>query len=144
MWIRLWVTRVDRISQPNLLMLWKQAIGPLRSRLGAEDFCAWIEPLTPVALREGEIEIAVPNRLFAGWIQENFLDELAAAWVAAAGKQATFRFTYRGDISAQGALFAPEQTGAVGDDQLGLFTKATAARQEQFSSARSSGGLIPR
>jgi len=97
----------------KLKSLWEQTVAPLRARLDATDYETWIEPMEPLSASAESVEIGVPNRMFAAWVEENFLDELADAWVRAVGRRAQFRFTWR-KPPAQGELFKnPADTGAV-------------------------------
>jgi chromosomal replication initiator protein len=90
--------------QKSLEALWNQALEHLRGRLDQEEFENWIRPLMPVQSGSGTLEISVPNRLFAAWVEENYLDALASAWVESSGRQTKFTFTW--DASAlQGELF---------------------------------------
>jgi len=101
---------VDKASVPNLKALWEQAVIPLRGRLSPEEFETWIRPLAPVSGYDGIVEIAVPNSMFAAWIRENFLEQLAAEWTQATGRSDTFRFVW-GKSSTQGELFPPPVDG---------------------------------
>ena len=73
-----------------------------------------------LAAPEGIVELAVPNRMFAAWVEENFLDELASAWVEAAGRKARFAFRWD-DGAAQGELFREPVRRAELDEQGTLF-----------------------
>ena len=68
--------------------------------MAGEDFDTWIEPMRPVEYGDGILEISVPNRMFAAWVQDNYLDELTRAWVNAAGRKTRFEFTW-GQIPSQ-------------------------------------------
>ena len=89
----------------SLESLWNQALESLKARLEADEFSSWIQPMVPVSTSGQTVELAVPNRMFAAWVEENYLDALATAWVEAAGKQTTFTFTWD-DARLQGELFA--------------------------------------
>ena len=56
----------------------KGVIAEAKAKLDAEEYKTWIEPLRPVSADAGVVELAVPNRMFASWVESNFLDELAA------------------------------------------------------------------
>jgi chromosomal replication initiator protein len=58
----------------------------------------------PVSLSGETLEISVPNKLFASWLEENYLDLLATAWTEAHGRDTTFTFTWN-NAGAQGELF---------------------------------------
>jgi chromosomal replication initiator protein len=109
-----WGGGVDKPSSTTLKTLWEQTVAPLRARLDASDFETWIEPMEPLSASAEGVEIGVPNRMFAAWVEENFLDELAEAWVRAAGRRARLRFTWS-KPAAQGELFARSSTPAADD-----------------------------
>ncbi len=103
---------MQKVSNSDLKVLWKRTVEPLEARLGRNEFETWIQPMLPLAAGDNSVEIAVPNRMFAAWVQENFLEDLAAAWVAASGRPASFTFTWEKQPS-QGELFGhPKQAPA--------------------------------
>ena len=95
---------MENFPGTNLKTLWEQTVAPLRARLDREEYQTWIEPLKPVAVGDGVLELAVPNRMFATWVEENFLAELSTAWVSASGKESRLRFTWDPGAT-QGELF---------------------------------------
>lgn len=106
-WTNMWSSRradVQPNHQENLEGLWNQALAHLRTRLDQEEFDNWIRPLTPVQSASGTLELSVPNRLFAAWVEENYLDALAKAWVDTCGRKTRFSFTWDSN-AMQGELF---------------------------------------
>ena len=103
---------MEKTNVQNLKSLWNQAVEPLKAELSAADFEAWIKPMNPLSMDRDTVEVSVPNRMFAAWIEENFLEELSKAWVQAAGSRATFRFTW-GALPTQGELFADSSQASV-------------------------------
>jgi chromosomal replication initiator protein len=126
---------VDKPSGTELKTLWEQTVAPLRARLDATDYSTWIEPMKPLFADDRGVEISVPNRMFAAWVEENFLDELADSWVRAGGRRSQFHFTW-GDIAPQGELF-----GRATDKQGEAARKVL---QELKQSRRRTTGLIER
>jgi len=122
---------VERPSNSSLKHLWARALEPLRSRLPAQDFETWIRPITPVGTSEGTVELAVPNRMFAAWVEERFLEQLADAWVSAGGQRASFSFRWDAD-AAQGELFRPEDTDR-SQRQASLFARDGADQSPPIS-----------
>jgi chromosomal replication initiator protein len=118
----------------NLKSAWEDAVTPLRGRLSPEEFDTWIRPLAPIVGEDGVVEIAVPNSMFAAWIRENFLDELAREWTRASGRSDTFRLVC-GRPQAQGELFpAPRPHLTVGGE--------SAQRQVSAEGRRRTNGLL--
>ena len=129
---------------PDLKTLWKQAVTPLAASMPGEDFDTWIEPMRPVEFGGDVLEVSVPNRMFAAWIEENYLDDLARSWARASGRKTRFEFTW-GQLSNQGELFArernqqPQQAALFNDDETK--NRAPAAKPRL---APKLGGLIDR
>jgi len=112
---------VERPSNSSVKHIWARALEPLRSKLAPGDFETWIRPITPIGTVDGSVELVVPNRMFAAWIEERFLDELADAWVSVGGQRTRFSFRWD-DAAAQGELFRSEDTGRP-PGQGALFTR---------------------
>jgi chromosomal replication initiator protein len=134
---------VERPSNSSVKHLWTRALEPLRSKLAPSDFATWIQPIMPLGTSEGAVELAVPNRMFAAWIEERFLDELAEAWISVGGQRTRFSFRWDDD-AAQGELFRPQDT-AHSNGQGALFTRPGEEPGPQVGpeSARR-GGLVSR
>ena len=105
--ISLWASDGVTVVAPSrnqLEDLWNRALGSLEQRLDRDEFDSWIRPLIPVSLSGETLELSVPNKLFASWLEENYLDLLATAWVEAHGHETGFTFTWHGS-GLQGELF---------------------------------------
>ncbi len=132
---------MERSSTSSVKSLWSRALVPLRARLPAADFETWIQPIAPLGASEGSVELAVPNRMFAAWVEENFLDELANAWVEAAGK--TARFTFRWDEgAAQGELFEIARPSSGGQPPLFMLSSAPGSSADTSPAEARGGGLV--
>ncbi len=95
---------VDISSSSNINELWNQALSSIQPELARDEFESWIKPMKPVSIDEREVELSVPNRMFASWVEDNYLDILSKAWVRTCGRRATFTFTWdKGAL--QGELF---------------------------------------
>ena len=116
-------------SRTQLEDLWNRALGALRERLEHDEFDNWIRPLVPLSLSSETLELSVPNKLFASWLEENYLDLIARAWVDAHGQETSFTFTWNG-TGLQGELFQEYE--------------ADHARRVQARRPASSSGLIER
>ncbi len=129
---------MDKSSGTNLKSLWEQTVAPLRERLDSTDYTTWIEPMKPLAADDRSVEIAVPNRMFAAWVEENFLDELSDSWVRASGRNSRFHFSW-GDVAPQGELFGRPAPAADSGHET-----AEKLAQELKQSRRRTTGLIER
>ncbi len=145
---------METISSENIKSLWRQALTPLRHRLDADEFESWIKPLSPLAAADGVLELAVPNRMFASWVEENYLEELTRAWAEASGRPMRLKLDWAGS-GAQGELFAarPRSQGELfwrGPGELpaaGPRSGPTATRRKPSVTSRlapGAGGLVDR
>jgi chromosomal replication initiator protein len=91
-------------SRTQLEDLWNRAVTALGERLDRDEFDSWIRPLVPLSLSSETLEISVPNKLFASWLEENYLEMLTSAWIEAHGHETSFTFTWNGR-GLQGELF---------------------------------------
>lgn len=98
---------VENAPSVNFKTLWNQVVSSLRAVVSDEDFESWIEPMKTRPAPDGALEITVPNRLCASWIEENFLDDISTAWTEASGQRNTLRLVCD-EQPAQGNLFADE------------------------------------
>jgi chromosomal replication initiator protein len=101
---------VDKGAVSNLKSLWDQTVSPLKQRMTPEEFETWIRPMAPVASGDGTVEISVPNSMFAAWVRDNFLDDLAEEWTRATGRLDHFRFVCS-KSAGQGELFPSDRIG---------------------------------
>jgi chromosomal replication initiator protein len=136
---------VERPSNISVKHLWNRALEPLRSKLPPGEFETWIQPMQAIGGSGDSVELAVPNRMFAAWVQERFLKELADAWVSVGGQRARFLFRWD-EGAAQGELFRFEDTAPpAAQKQRALFAACgeEPAGQAGSESAKR-GGLVPR
>jgi chromosomal replication initiator protein len=131
---------VDKGSSSNLKTFWERVVTPLKAKLSAEEFETWIRPMSPVRGSDGTVEIAVPNSMFAAWIQENFLDDLAAEWTRATGRTDAFRLIWS-NAGGQGELFPGAGTG--NDDERTSTTSDDATRTASIETRKRPNGLGP-
>lgn len=59
--------------------LWIESLKTVRKRISETVFHLWIEPLFPVALRNGTLFIEAPNGFFCGWVRNHYEDLLLEA-----------------------------------------------------------------
>ncbi len=113
LWIKLWessCSKVETFSSNKVKHLWQQALTPLRERLDADEFESWIKPLSPLSARSDILELAVPNRMFASWVEENYLEDLTRAWTEASGRTMRLKLDWAGS-GTQEELFTAASPG---------------------------------
>ena len=78
-------------STNNFQSLWNQALTVLETTVSQDDFDTWIQPIKPLQYTGTAVEVAVPDQLFASWLEEHFLEQLRASWEAVSGTRAEWR-----------------------------------------------------
>lgn len=56
--------------------IWKETLKLIKENLSQQNFDIWIKPIRLAEIKEEEIRLAVPNRFFKEWIEENYLSLL--------------------------------------------------------------------
>ncbi|MFP6627010.1 MAG: chromosomal replication initiator protein DnaA [Deltaproteobacteria bacterium] len=130
---------MDRGSGKSLKLVWEQAVEPLRQQLGSSDFDNWVKPLKPLSISDGVLEIGVPNRMFASWVEQHYTETLVAAWRAMAGNTPRLRFNWQ-DHSRQGELFSDQDGQGQPNESDHLLKTQKEAHRRQLSNS----GLVER
>ncbi|MCB1235386.1 MAG: chromosomal replication initiator protein DnaA [Verrucomicrobiae bacterium] len=69
----------------RLARLWAKVCARLIESLGEEAFSRWFKPVKLVSLARERLLFQTPNDIYSVWIEENYLDELTAAFQAELG-----------------------------------------------------------
>ena len=59
---------------------WDRVKARLRKELGEAVFKSWVTPITPGAVRNGEVELAVPTRFMRDWISTHYAERIRLLW----------------------------------------------------------------
>ncbi len=86
--------------------LWSAVSARLSERLPADVYERWIGAIEVVSVRDGEMELAVPNGFYVEWLEENYAPLIRSAAAEVLGGDATVRFTVRSEDRSQPDLFA--------------------------------------
>ena len=79
--------------------LWLRALEAIRARVGAKTFETWFRPLSLRAVGPDALALAVPNRFFQEWFENNYLAEVRAVVTELAGRD----FDIELEVSAEAA-----------------------------------------
>jgi len=80
-------------------VFWNRILDQLRQRLPSQQaFDTWFQPVFPRRVSDDALELEVPSLFFADWIQQHYLDALAASAEAVLGVAPEVRFTIRPDL----------------------------------------------
>ncbi len=53
--------------------IWKSLLDYVQDKISHNDYQVWIRPINPISLRDGVLELEVPNRFFEYWLKQNYL-----------------------------------------------------------------------
>ncbi len=57
----------------SMTNLWESTLQGIRTRVTEQSFKTWLEPVRLVAVKDGFVELLVPNKFFENWINENYI-----------------------------------------------------------------------
>ena len=60
----------------ELAKLWDPVLQTLERRVGKQAFEIWIEPLRLLSIKDGTVELEVPNRYYSDWVRDNHRDDI--------------------------------------------------------------------
>src|SRR5260221_3511024 len=80
-------------------VFWNRILDQLRQRLPSQQaFDTWFQPVSPRRVSDDGLDLEVPSLFVADWIQQHYLDALAASAAAVLGAVPEVRFTIRPDL----------------------------------------------
>ena len=59
---------------------WDRVKTRLKQEFGETAFKSWVKPITPTAIHDGEVELAVPTRFMRDWIATHYGERIRALW----------------------------------------------------------------
>jgi len=59
---------------------WDRVKTRLKQEFGDSVYKSWVSPITPAALRNGEVELSVPTRFMKDWISTHYAERIRALW----------------------------------------------------------------
>lgn len=89
----------------TLSELWSRVLREIRTKVGDRTFDTWFAPLELSAIDDTTVELAVPNRFFQEWFENNYLDEVRATMSKLSGQ--AFRVVL--GVSTQSETIAPRK-----------------------------------
>ncbi len=96
----------SRVGQETLLdaeKLWTDILDYVRPRISREGFETWLAPTKGRTIRNGTLEVDVPNSFFADWISQRYSTEVQSALAGISGQELTVSFRPR-DAADSGVL----------------------------------------
>jgi chromosomal replication initiator protein len=92
--------RVGQEIVPDAAKLWTDILDYVRPRISREGFETWLAPTRGRAIRNGTLEVDVPNSFFADWISQRYSAEVRAALASVSGQELTVTFRPRDAVDA--------------------------------------------
>ncbi len=77
--------------------LWSKAIDSLKEKVGQQNFEIWIKPIQPLSIREGVVELEVPNRFFKEWVSEHYSSQIREVLTSIFQKPCHIQFQIKND-----------------------------------------------
>ena len=59
---------------------WDRVKTRLKQEFGDSAYKSWVTPIVATALRDGEVELAVPTRFMRDWITTHYAERIRALW----------------------------------------------------------------
>lgn len=84
--------------------LWKDALEKLRSRVSAENFDTWFEPIEFAGMLGQTLSLRIPNRFHADWLNAHYLESILESLPASAGAEKTLGVQWLVDEKLQARL----------------------------------------
>ena len=102
----------------DLNILWDSLLNAMSDRIGKQDVEIWLKNATPVHLGDGGLLLDVPNRYYADWIADNYVDALSTELKQILGSEVPlqFTFTWRDEPADEPVRGAPMRNGSLIDD----------------------------
>ncbi|MEO1194444.1 MAG: chromosomal replication initiator protein DnaA, partial [Pseudomonadota bacterium] len=93
---------------------WRLARARLREEVGPAAFSSWLEPLTPIALRDGVLRLAVPTRFMRDWVQDKYAPQITTLMLEASDQIQSVEIIVQPPARPAAKPGEPRVGGAVG------------------------------
>jgi chromosomal replication initiator protein len=92
------------------IAIWKMCLESIRTKVSAQSFRTWFEPLTAVDLEGSQLTLKAPSNFFYEWISEHFQETLENSLKEVLGPSARFKFNIVNEIeSVNTSLISSDQ-----------------------------------
>lgn len=92
--------------------VWSACLSILGENVNSQSFKTWFEPIVPLSLKGGKLEVRVPSRFFYDWIEEHFEGMITSTVTRMLGKGATLAYEIAKDeapVEAEQDVAATQQ-----------------------------------
>ncbi len=77
--------------------VWVACLDLLKEQINTQSFKTWFEPIVPLGLSGGTIELQVPSQFFYDWLEEHYYGLIESAITRVLGKEAKLAYSVRTD-----------------------------------------------
>lgn len=94
----------------NCQVVWDNCLHIIKRSVPPQSYQTWFEPIQPVQLENSVLTIAVPNRLFYEWLEENFVQVLRTSILQVLGQNGRLRYCILNSSNAHRSIPANKET----------------------------------
>ncbi len=80
-------------------MVWDRCLHIIKKNVPPQSYQTWFEPIRPMGLENSVLTIAVPNKLYYEWLEENFVQVLRTSIHQVLGEDGRLRYCILGNGS---------------------------------------------
>lgn len=94
------------------IAIWKMCLETIQTKVSAQSFRTWFEPLTAVELEGSQLTLKAPSNFFYEWISEHYQGTLENALKEVLGPSARFKFNIVNEIESLNTTLSPAEQPA--------------------------------
>jgi len=87
------------MTKDSAVIMWKQALTLLKDSVNSQTYQTWIEPISFIEANEKSIILGVPNKFSKSWIEDHYLEPIAAALEKVSNKTFSLEFIITEDAA---------------------------------------------
>lgn len=85
-------TLVSQSDVEQARIAWLACLGIVKDSVNSQSFKTWFEPIVPLHLRNGKLNIQVPSQFFYDWVEEHYYNLISSALTKILGKGASLEY----------------------------------------------------
>jgi len=99
---------MDEFRVNNLDEVWRECLARIKTSVSSQTFKTWFQPIVPVAIVDGKVEIKVPSQFFFDWLEDRYYTLITKTLAELLGRDVELTYT----IARDGELFSPSGENA--------------------------------
>ncbi len=121
---------MDEFHVNNLHDVWSQCLARIKKSVSSQTFKTWFQPIVPVGIVDGKVEIKVPSQFFFDWLEDRYYTLITKTLAELLGRDVELTYT----IATDGELFSPSgenaKTSPVASDSTTLNSELAGEEHE--------------